>query len=387
MKRLTPSYLLAVLIFAGFLYFSFREVSRMLVLYFAVTNYFALLLIRLILTLHLRSGKSGIQRLRVLIVGATGGGMSLATALQADHGSAYHLVGFVDDAPNAVAPLPAMVLGGTGDLGRLVYEHAIDLVLIALPDFRFMEAHKLTLDLCSLPVRVYLVPDVFKLALIRAEVETFANVPLIGLREPVIQGYRRTVKRSFDLVAATVGLALVWPAMVIIWIAVKLDSPGAGLFSTDRIGENGKPFKMLKFRSMVTGGEQLQACLTTRDDQGRPIYKSRDDPRVTRIGGFLRRWSLDELPQLLNVIRGEMSLVGPRPEQPFITKNYDSCQWQRFAVPPGMTGWWQVMGRSDIPLHLNSDYDNYYVRNHSLTLDLKILLKTVVVVIQGRGAY
>jgi len=153
------------------------------------------------------------------------------------------------------------------------------------------------------------------------------------------------------------------------------------------VGENGKLFWTHKFRTMVQGADKMAATVAVQDEQGRQVYKRRDDPRVTRVGHFLRRTSLDELPQFFDVLRGEMSVVGPRPEQIFISEQYETWQHQRLAVPPGITGWWQVSGRSDLPMHLNTQYDLYYIRNYSLWLDLKILLKTIGVVIRGKGAY
>jgi lipopolysaccharide/colanic/teichoic acid biosynthesis glycosyltransferase len=155
----------------------------------------------------------------------------------------------------------------------------------------------------------------------------------------------------------------------------------------ERIGENGKRFKMIKFRSMYQDADKRWAEVARRDAEGNLIHKCAKDPRITRTGQRLRRTSLDELPQLFNVLRGEMSLVGPRPEMPYIAAEYKSWQWQRFRVPPGMTGWWQVNGRSDKPMHLHTEDDLYYVQNYSFWLDLHILFKTVVVVFRGQGAY
>jgi exopolysaccharide biosynthesis polyprenyl glycosylphosphotransferase len=386
-SRLTPAYLFTVLIFAGALYFSFREVSRMLVIYFAVTNYAALVVLRFFLTAYLTKRKHFPAKSKVVIVGATESGVNLAEMLRAEHKSIYELVGFVDEREAQSDPLPTPIVGSPQDLPRLVGELGIDLVLIALPDTRSTEVRRLALDLRSIPVRIYLVPDVFRLALVESEVERFGNIPLIGIRESVIQGNLRLIKRVFDLVVSSLALLLTWPLFIIIWIAIKLDSPGPAVIRTERVGENARIFSMLKFRSMVVGADKMQEEVTTTDAKGRSIYKSKDDPRVTRVGKWLRRWSLDELPQLINVLKGEMSLVGPRPEQPFITRTYDPWQWQRFAVPPGITGWWQVWGRSDHPMHLNTEYDVYYVRNYSLLLDVKILLKTLLVVIKGKGAY
>jgi lipopolysaccharide/colanic/teichoic acid biosynthesis glycosyltransferase len=138
---------------------------------------------------------------------------------------------------------------------------------------------------------------------------------------------------------------------------------------------------------MYVGSENMQQAVTQNDQNGQKIYKVKDDPRVTAVGSLLRRSSLDELPQMFNVLKGDMSWVGPRPEQPFITKDYETWQWQRVLVPPGVTGWWQVSGRSNLPMHLNTNYDVYYVRNYSIFLDLRILFRTVFEVLKGRGAY
>jgi len=159
------------------------------------------------------------------------------------------------------------------------------------------------------------------------------------------------------------------------------------IFKQQRVGENGQLFWMYKFRTMVCGAEEAQRAVAVRGEDGKIVYKVRGDPRVTRVGRILRRTSLDELPQLFNVLKGEMSLVGPRPEQVFIVEQYEPLQRRRLAVPPGITGWWQISGRSDLPLHLNTQYDLFYIRNYSLLLDLRILWKTVAAVIRGKGAY
>ena len=177
------------------------------------------------------------------------------------------------------------------------------------------------------------------------------------------------------------------PTAILIALAIKLDDRGPVLFRQERVGENGRRFEMTKFRTMVVGAEQLQAQVARMDESGNVVYKVPHDPRVTRVGRFLRRWSLDELPQFFNVLRGEMSLVGPRPEQVFVVDQYEPWQRQRLAVPPGITGWWQVSGRSDLPMHLNTQYDLFYIRNYSMWLDLKILWLTVGTVMRGEGAY
>ncbi|MCJ7432835.1 MAG: sugar transferase, partial [Anaerolineales bacterium] len=146
-------------------------------------------------------------------------------------------------------------------------------------------------------------------------------------------------------------------------------------------------FKMYKFRTMLKGAEKMQAQVSQTDDSGNLIHKHKDDPRVTRVGRILRRYSLDELPQFFNVLRGTMSLVGPRPEMPSLVKNYQPWQRKRFSIPQGMTGWWQIHGRSDKPMHLHTEDDLYYIQNYSIWLDIEILIKTGWVVLRGKGAY
>jgi len=233
------------------------------------------------------------------------------------------------------------------------------------------------------------VPDLFRLAMVRASVDHIAGIPLIGIRAPLIQGADRMIKRTFDLLCGGGVLLITAPLLALIAILVKLDSAGPVLFKQQRVGENGRLFWMYKFRTMTADADQQAVCEYLPDGNGalQPVYKLRHDPRVTRVGQVLRRLSLDELPQLGNVIKGEMSLVGPRPEQLFIVEQYEPWQRQRLVVPPGITGWWQVSGRSDLPMHMNTEYDLFYIRNYSLWLDLVILWRTAGAVIVGRGAY
>ena len=175
--------------------------------------------------------------------------------------------------------------------------------------------------------------------------------------------------------------------MIVIAILIKLDSPGPIFFRQKRVGENTQPFEMLKFRTMVQNAEALGANLVQKDANGNVLHKHRGDPRVTHIGRFLRRYSMDELPQIFNVLLGKMSIVGPRPEMPFLVEKYKNWQYARFTIPQGMTGWWQITGRSDKPMHLNTQDDMYYIQNYSIWLDIKIILKTVYTVVSGRGAY
>jgi exopolysaccharide biosynthesis polyprenyl glycosylphosphotransferase len=217
------------------------------------------------------------------------------------------------------------------------------------------------------------------------------NFPVKAIRNALcnpLTSRQRMIKRAFDFVVSAILLFMILPVMVMVAIAIKIDDPkGSVFFMQERVGEGGKLFKMFKFRSMVANAEALAAQVSQLDENGNVIHKIRNDPRVTRVGRNIRKTSLDELPQFINVLLGEMSLVGPRPELPRIVDTYETWQHERFNVPQGITGWWQVTGRSDKPCHLNTDQDIYYIRNYSILLDLKILFMTLPALLQGKGAF
>ena len=383
---LTRAVAVSVFVFAGVLYFSYRDVPRLLVIYFFFLTWAVLAGIRLAVGLGLRYLlKQGRPLSRVLLVGAGETAEAVVAAVRLRLGNSVVVVGCAtDDA--ASAPLGLPVLGKTADVPDLVRTMNLDEVILALPSEQYEIVETLAYALLTLPVRVRLVPDYLRLVVVQSSVESLGGLPLIGLREPRIRGLAWATKRLFDVIVASVVLVLAAPLIALITWAIRRDSPGPSLFRQQRVGENGRSFCMYKFRTMVSNADMRRPEVVL-DEQGRQVYKRPDDARITRVGSFLRRTSFDELPQLINVLKGEMSLVGPRPEVQFIVDSYEPWQRQRLAVPPGITGWWQVNGRSDLPMHLNTQLDLYYIRNYSLWLDLKILWLTVGVVIQGRGAY
>jgi exopolysaccharide biosynthesis polyprenyl glycosylphosphotransferase len=198
---------------------------------------------------------------------------------------------------------------------------------------------------------------------------------------------QRTAKRIFDIVVSLLAIIAFSPFMAIIALAIKLTSPGPVLFKQERVGENGRIFRIYKFRSMVVNAEKLQHLVNEVTPEGKTLHKRRNDPRITSVGRVIRKTSLDELPQFFNVLLGDMSLVGPRPELPWLVEMYEPWQHRRFEVPQGITGWWQINGRSDKPCHLNTDQDVYYIENYSFMLDIIILLKTVPALLKGKGAF
>jgi exopolysaccharide biosynthesis polyprenyl glycosylphosphotransferase len=237
-------------------------------------------------------------------------------------------------------------------------------------------------------VRVRIVPDLFQLSLKDVDLESLNGIPLIGVRDASIVGWQYTLKRGLDLLLASSILVLFLPLLVVLALAVKLTSEGPILFRQKRLGRDGRPFILYKFRSMVVGApDEHQVLQQQSNDATGPIFKMKADPRVTSAGRFLRRTSLDELPQLWNVLRGEMSLVGPRPPMPSEVLEYKDWHTRRLDVSPGMTGLWQVSGRSDLPFDEMVMLDLFYAENWSLGLDVRILLRTVPTVLMGRGAY
>ena len=275
-----------------------------------------------------------------------------------------------------------------GTLARLErHFDAVDEVLIADPDFPEEHAVELV-DRChQRGIRVRVAPSTMEILMDRVEFVPGRAVPLFELKPPVFEGLDFVIKRLFDLVGAALLLIVLSPLLVTIAVAIKLGSRGPVLFRSPRPGIGGRPFDCLKFRTMLVGADTLQDSLEHRNEAGGAIFKMREDPRVTRVGRFLRRYSLDEFPQLLNVLRGDMSLVGPRP---LPQRDYDRLEdWhkKRYLVLPGITGLWQVSGRSDLDFDDLVRLDFLYLERWSVFLDLSILVKTIPAVLTRRGAF
>jgi exopolysaccharide biosynthesis polyprenyl glycosylphosphotransferase len=384
---LTVGSLLAGISLAGVLFFLYRDISRVLYATFWLTSFLLLLTWRSAARLLLRSPVGHLtDTRRVLIVGAGPLGRDLLKRIEGEYPSAIDFVGFLDDDTNKIRQHKD-VLGTIDKVRKVVTDQDVQDVIVALPARAHQRLEKLVAELIDLPVKVFLIPDFYHLALHKAAMTEFAGFTLVDLRAPALNEYQRMVKRGFDLVVSLLCMIVALPLMGIVAFAIWVDDRGPVLFRQIRMGENGKPFKMLKFRTMVKNAEQLRSLVEKVDDQGNLIHKTPNDPRVTRVGRFLRRMSLDELPQLFNVLKGEMSIVGPRPELPYLVEKYQPWQRTRFAVPQGMTGWWQISGRSDRPMHLNTEDDIYYVQNYSLWLDIQILIKTLFMLMRGKGAY
>jgi exopolysaccharide biosynthesis polyprenyl glycosylphosphotransferase len=327
---------------------------------------------------------AGYQR-RALVVGRGKHIGDVAHALAAQPHSPIEVVGFLS--PNAVPDNGLRSLGSLADLERVLAGDRVDEVIIADPEFPQDDAVELVDQCHRRGVRVRLAPSTMEILIHRAEFVPGQSVPLFELGPPVFEGIDFALKRTFDIVGATFLLIVLSPLLLAITGAVRLTSRGPSLFRSMRRGIGQRPFACLKFRTMHTDAEEQQADLEELNEASGALFKIRDDPRLTRIGRLLRRFSLDELPQLVNVLRGEMSLVGPRPLPERDYAMLEDWHRKRYLVLPGITGLWQVSGRSELDFDDLVHLDFIYLESWSLALDLTILLKTIPAVLLRRGAY
>ena len=386
--RVVGGALFAWMVLAGLLYFTYRNVSRLEYIYFLVVYVVLIVTHRSALRawFWLRGGRRYSVR-QVLIVGTGPIAQEIARGIREQTWMGLSLAGFVSGEAAPASPGDVHVLGTMDDLPDLIARYEVAEVVIALSRQEAEGMGPFIFRLQALPVNIRLIPDYFDMAFLRVDIEDFSGMPMLSLKEPVLDPFQRTVKRVFDVIVTTGLLIPALPVMGMIAALVRLDSPGPALFKQRRIGEGGQPFTMFKFRTMRDGADAEQQQTIAQNNSTPVVHKQQDDPRVTRVGRWLRRTSLDELPQFFNILRGQMSLVGPRPEMPWLVDRYEDWQRKRFEVPQGLTGWWQVNGRSDRPMHLHTEDDLYYIRNYSVWLDLTILWMTVQAVFQRRGAF
>ena len=285
---------------------------------------------------------------------------------------------------------PLELLGTTTEIRQLVHQHRVDRVVIAFSN----DSHEQTLDVIRLlqdqRVQVDIVPRMFEVLGASAEFHAIEGIPLIGLAPPHLSNSSRLLKRCFDVMGATFGLIVLSPVFLAAAIAIKVDTRGPVFFRQVRMGEDERTFRIFKFRTMVVDAETRKADVAHlnmhREDDPR-MFKVPEDPRVTRVGGFLRRSRIDELPQLINVLRGEMSLVGPRPLILDEDRYVERWARRRLSLRPGITGLWQVLGASDIPFEEMTKLDYLYVTNWSLGEDVRLILRTIPSLARGRAAY
>ena len=320
----------------------------------------------------------GIGNRNVLIYGAGPAGQRLLSKFKLVPTLGLNLIGFLDDDEDLPGQTVqgARVLGSFDELKFLAGQHKISEVFVANPDATDERIIEIVSELDQLGLRYHVVPRFYHLLSFKMHIETLDSIPLITREDRVVPFHSLFAKRVMDIVVSVLVLTLAAPLFIIPAILIKRESSGPVLFRQTRIGRGGKPFVMYKYRTMHDhlGGDEYSP-------------ESENDPRVTQIGRWLRRYSLDELPQFFNVLKGEMSVVGPRPEMEFIVRGYSALDRERLRVKPGVTGLWQVSYAREMSIHENLDYDLYYVENQTLLLDLVILPLTLIAVLKGTGAY
>jgi exopolysaccharide biosynthesis polyprenyl glycosylphosphotransferase len=321
---------------------------------------------------------------RAVLVGTGKHIEAVAHALTDSH-QRLELVGYISLNPRPDNGLTS--LGPIGDLGEILERHSVDEVIIADPDFPQDRAVELVDESHQRGVTVRVAPSTMEILTHRAELVPGQSVPLFELRPPVFEGIDFAVKRSFDVVGAILALLVLSPLLVLIAAAVKLTSRGPLIYRSRRPGIGGHPFDCLKFRTMRSGAEAMQDELEDLNEADGALFKIRRDPRLTSVGVLLRRFSLDELPQLVNVLRGEMSFVGPRPLPQRDFDRLEEWHKKRYLVLPGITGLWQVSGRSELDFDDLVRLDFLYLERWSIFLDLTIILKTIPAVLKGDGAF
>ncbi|MCC6804916.1 MAG: sugar transferase [Anaerolineae bacterium] len=344
--------------------------------------------VRRMILAHLRERGVGIQR--VLVVGAGDVGGAVLRTMMARKDQGFVPVGYLDQDPTHASVDLGRVkgLGGIDNLERVIRELDVDHVVITLPWALHDRIVKLIQTCQQVGVEVSVVPDVFQLNLRQVLVENLDGIPLLRVNGYVpFRANGRLMKRALDLALIIIAVPFALVIGGLVALAIRLEGPGPIFYTAPRVGENGSQFHMIKFRSMIRDADKLRGELikTQEVDPRRP--KIKNDPRVTRVGRFIRSSSLDELPNLVNVLRGHMSIVGPRPPTPDEVKLYEPWHMQRLAVKPGLTGLWQVSGRSEIPFDEMCLLDIYYIENWSIQLDAQILMLTIPRVLSRHGAY
>ena len=330
----------------------------------------------------------GLGETRLLVVGSGRLGKMTMQHIAAKPNLGYSIIGFLHDMTEEPADFGRFkMLGTLDDIGLVIRSMQVDEVIIALPSYLHEYAIRSVKTCERLGASFKLIPDLYEMNLSRIDMETMEGIPLIGIKQASLNTVQRAVTRGVDILVASVILLVGLPLWICIAIAIRANSRGPIIYGQKRVGLNGQLFDFYKFRSMYQDADKVLSALIAQNEAQGPLFKMRDDPRRTPVGRFLRRTSLDEFPQLINVLKGEMSLVGPRPPLPREVAQYEEWQKGRLAIKPGLTGLWQVRGRSDLSFDEGVLMDLYYIENWSLRLYFQILLRTVPAVLLRRGAY
>ncbi|WP_373498632.1 sugar transferase [Desulfococcus sp.] len=365
-------------------------VSRVVIINFTGLILAMLILDRVFIVSYFRrSLNRGEYFLKVLIIGTGNRAIHLSRVLREKVEWGVDIVGYIDPKLDLVGSevLGVPVLGTVEDISSILKQYVIDEVLLAIPRTLIGDVESIAHACEEEGIKLRIMADLYDLEVARVSLMQLDAIPLLTLEPVALDEGKLFLKRLIDVAAVTLSMPVLLPLMGCVALAIKFDSPGPVFFLQDRVGLKKRQFKMIKFRSMYVGSEgKLKELEHLNEAQG-PIFKMTNDPRVTRVGRFIRRTSLDEIPQLLNVLGGSMSLVGPRPMSVRDVNLFDrGIQRKRFSVKPGITCLWQISGRSNLPFSKWLEFDLEYIEKWSLTLDFKILLKTVPVVLRGNGA-
>lgn len=371
-----------------FIVSEFHEFSRPGILMLSIS--FALMLLAIRLVAHhtqVRLFSSGSWRRKMVIVGAGPQGVKVYDHLQSKNWLGVKCIGFVDQSASKSPVEGAPLLGRVEDLATVVLDQDVEEIVIALPPEDHILMEKIVNNGVRRDVKVRIIPDSFAYPYSEINIQEYDGLAMIDVKQTNLDAMHSGLKRFMDILLAIIMLIIHSPLWVITVLLIRTTSKGPALYRQTRLGKDGESFEMLKFRSMVEGAHEMRNNLKRNNEASGPIFKMKDDPRVTRTGRLLRRTSLDELPQFLNVLQGDMSIVGPRPPLPEEVGRYQSHHLKRLAVRPGVTGLWQVSGRDRRDFEEMSRLDLYYIENWSIRLDLKIILKTVPTVLRREGAY
>ncbi len=363
--------------------------SRLIVLFVWGTSILLLCTGRLVVSIAMGIlYRMGLGETRLLVVGSGRLGKMTMQHIAAKPNLGYSIIGFLHDMTEEPGDFGRFkMLGTLDDIGPVIRSMQVDEVIIALPSYLHEYAIKSVKTCERLGASFKLIPDLYEMNLSRIDMETMEGIPLIGIKQVSLNTVQRAVTRGIDILVASVVLFIGLPLWICIALAIRINSRGPIIYGQKRVGINGKLFDFYKFRSMYQDADKVLSALIAQNEAQGPLFKMRDDPRRTPVGRFLRRTTLDEYPQLINVLKGEMSLVGPRPPLPREVAQYEEWQKGRLAIKPGLTGLWQVRGRSDLSFDEGVLMDLYYIENWSLRLYFQILLRTIPAVLLRRGAY
>ncbi len=371
--------------------FTITTANKLFIVIFWVLSFTLLLSTRSFIRIYLkRSNVKGIHTTQILIIGTGKIAIELAEKLYNNPALGFRLVGFVDDHWDGLNKLDKKkydLLGNIDNLHDILRNEIIDEAIISLPVKSYYDKISSIINLCEEQgIVVRLTADFFDLKIARSFIDNFNKIPILTLHSTPIDQIPLLTKRLIDIIFSASILILISPLLLIISLLIKLDSKGPIIFTQERVGLNKRRFKLLKFRTMVVNAEELKSTIEKNNEATGPVFKIKNDPRLTGLGKWLRKASIDELPQLFNVLRGEMSLVGPRPPIMSEVNQYEWKNRRRLSMKPGITCLWQVSGRSDIPFERWMELDMEYIDNWSLMLDFKLMIKTIPAVLKGTGA-